>query len=122
MNIFLFVITIISLFNATFYYLTNDIYKTQQINLFAAVITTTVFIRLQPFSREGLIAQLKQEEFTDLEIEYALLQNPIDWNEQALRYLKSFNTSLTQDNMRDILTEAQFQDSEIEYAITNFIK
>lgn len=120
--LYLAILTLITCLYLIYDYFTQDWFRYHQVNMFAAVITTIAFIRLQPFSQEGLIAQLKEEEFTDLEIEYALHQNPIDWNEQALRYLKSFNTSLTQDNMRDILAEAQFQDSEIEYAIKNFIK
>jgi SOS response regulatory protein OraA/RecX len=75
------------------------------------------------FSKEGLIQQLKDEfgeEFTDEEIQYALSNVKVNWNQQALKAAKNYLKNgivTTKEGLKEQLKFEGFTSSEIQYAL-----
>lgn len=79
------------------------------------------YLKLSGFSAEGLRKQLSYEGFNTSEIDYALANVSVDWNEQALRsgieYLEL--TGFSAEGLRGQLDYEGFEQSEIDYALSN---
>lgn len=75
------------------------------------------------FSKEGLRDQLEYEGFASDEIDYALDNIVVDWNEQALDTAESYlrYTSFSETGLRNQLEYEEFLSDEIDYAMENIV-
>lgn len=81
------------------------------------------YLNYTSFSKEGLRDQLEYEGFASDEIDYALDNIVVDWNEQALDTAESYlrYTSFSETGLRDQLEYEEFLSDEIDYAMENIV-
>ncbi len=84
-----------------------------------AVEKAKYYIETLKKSRQDVIDNLKDDKFTDSEINYVLNSYKVDWNEQAVRKAKYYIDTLkkSRQDVIDNLKDDKFTDSEINYAL-----
>jgi hypothetical protein len=77
------------------------------------------YLNFSAFSREGLIDQLKFEDFSTEDAEYAVDALDVDWNEQAAKSAESYLefSSFSRQGLIDQLVFEGFTKAEAEYGV-----
>lgn len=79
------------------------------------------YINYSPMSESGLKGQLEFEKYTDDEVNYAMDHIDADWNAEALEDLKewkAYDSTKSDDEIRDMLELDGFTDEQIDYAFS----
>ena len=78
------------------------------------------YLRYTSFSEPGLRDQLEYEGFSSDEIDYAMENIVVDWNEQAAAKAESYlkYSSFSREGLADQLEYEGFTAEQIEYALT----
>lgn len=73
------------------------------------------------FSKAGLVDQLKFEQFTQADAEYAVNHVDVDWNAQAVQSAESYMDmgGFSRASLIDQLKFEQFTQAEAEYAVNH---
>lgn len=72
-------------------------------------------------SESGLKGQLEFEKYTDDEVNYTMDHIDADWNAEALEDLKewkAYDSTKSDDEIRDMLELDGFTDEQIDYAFS----
>ncbi len=79
------------------------------------------YLDSSPFSKEGLIAQLLYDKFTEEEAAYAIQRCAGDWMQEALEIANSYleAMSFSKEGLADQLLYKKFTEAEAEYAVDN---
>jgi hypothetical protein len=80
----------------------------ESINQFNAKRKAASYLALAPFSRSGLIEQLKFEGFNDSDATYGVDAQKADWNEQAVKAAKNY-LKLTAFSRSDLIAQLEYE-------------
>ncbi|MBS3071197.1 Ltp family lipoprotein, partial [Candidatus Pacearchaeota archaeon] len=77
------------------------------------------YLKYSGFSEKGLEDQLDYEGYTSLEINYAINNVEVDWNEEAYESAESYlkYSSFSKQELHDQLEYEGFTESQIQYAL-----
>jgi hypothetical protein len=77
---------------------------TGQINALAKAKT---YLKVMPFSKKGLIKQLKFDQFTSREAKYGVKHCKANWNKQAVRAAKNYLNTMS-FSKKELITQLRF--------------
>lgn len=79
------------------------------------------YISTMPFSKAGLIKQLKFEGFSEADAQYAVSVIVVDWNEQAAKKARQYldTMAFSRDGLVRQLDFEGFSAAEVEYGVTS---
>lgn len=86
-----------------------------------AVKKAKEYLSVMPFSREGLIAQLEYEKFSNVEATYGVDNCGANWNEQALKQAKKYLSvmAFSREGLISQLEYDKFTGSQAVYGVNN---
>lgn len=84
-----------------------------------ALESARVYLRISPYSYQGLKDKLKTDKYTDEEINYAVNNCGANWNEQAIKKAKAYlkTDSYSYIALVDRLSSDRFTDSQAKYGV-----
>lgn len=85
-----------------------------------AVESAQSYIEYSAFSRQGLIDQLKFEDYSTADATYAVDAIDVDWNEQAAKSAESYleYSSFSRQGLIELLVFDGFTQSQAEYGVS----